>query len=145
MKCLYCTNDTKVIDKRDVENIIRRRRECLSCNKRFTTYEKAHINLMIIKKNGLQEKFDRQKLITGIQKACEKRPLTQETIETLADEIETELMGAGEEINSKKIGDLVMQKLEKIDKIAYVRFASVYKNFDNITQFEKTVKTLKSN
>ena len=144
MRCIYCANDTKVVDKRDAENIIRRRRECLSCAKRFTTYEKAHINLLIVKKNGEQERFDRQKLITGLQKAFEKRPIAQETIETMADEIETELMSIGEEVSSRKIGDIAMQKLEKLDKIAYVRFASVYKNFDSISQFEKTVKTLKS-
>src|SRR3989338_2442102 len=138
MRCIYCANDTKVVDKRDAENIIRRRRECLSCAKRFTTYEKAHINLLIVKKNGEQERFDRQKLITGLQKAFEKRPIAQETIETMADEIETELMSIGEEVSSRKIGDIAMQKLEKLDKIAYVRFASVYKNFDSISQFEKT-------
>ncbi|MBI5332761.1 MAG: transcriptional repressor NrdR [Candidatus Aenigmarchaeota archaeon] len=145
MKCIYCANDTKVIDKRDAENIIRRRRECLSCSKRFTTYEKAHVTLTVVKKNNEQEKFDRQKLITGLQKACEKRPIPEEVIESIADEIEIELMSIGEEVTSKKIGDIVMQKLEKLDKIAYVRFASVYKNFDSISQFEKTVKTLKSN
>ena len=144
MRCIYCANDTRVVDKRDAENIIRRRRECLSCAKRFTTYEKAHINLLIVKKNCEQERFDRQKLITGLQKAFEKRPIAQETIETMADEIETELMSIGEEVSSRKIGDIAMQKLEKLDKIAYVRFASVYKNFDSISQFEKTVKTLKS-
>jgi len=144
MRCIYCANDTRVVDKRDAENIIRRRRECLSCSKRFTTYEKARVTLTIIKKNNEQERFDRQKLITGLQKAFEKRPIAQETIETMADEIETELMSIGEEVSSRKIGDIAMQKLEKLDKIAYVRFASVYKNFDSISQFEKTVKTLKS-
>ncbi len=143
MRCLFCNKDTKVVDKRDGDEITRRRRECLSCKKRFTTHERAHINLMVVKKDGRRETFDRQKILSGIIKACEKRPVSQETIEKTVNEIETELRSFGEEIFSTDIGERVMQKLKKMDKVAYVRFASVYRNFDDIVEFEKELKILK--
>ncbi len=144
MRCLFCGKDTKVVDKRDGDEITRRRRECLSCGKRFTTHERAHINLMVIKKDGSREKFDRQKLVMGLLKAFEKRPVSQESIENLANEVETELRSHGEEILSKDVGEITMNKLKILDKIAYVRFASVYRNFDDLVEFENELKVLKS-
>lgn len=144
MRCLFCGKDTKVVDKRDGDEITRRRRECLSCKKRFTTHERAHINLMVVKKDGSRENFDRQKITSGIMKACEKRPVSQETIEKAVSEIEIELRSFGEEVLSTDIGELVMQKLKKLDKVAYVRFASVYRNFDHISEFEKELKVLRN-
>ena len=144
MKCPFCSAETKVIDKRDTEDITRRRRECLNskCKKRFTTYERAEINLMVIKKDKRREPFNREKLKTGMIKACEKRPVSQENIEKVINEIEAKLR-AYDEIESKMIGSLVMKKLKKLDKIAYVRFASVYREFEDINEFRKTIKELK--
>ena len=143
MRCPYCSNEeTKVVDKRDVEGITRRRRECMECKKRFTTHEKAQINLIVIKKDSRKEEFSREKLRLGIVKACEKRPITQEQIEEVVDDIELKLMKMGE-VESKKIGELVMKKLLRMDKIAYVRFASVYRSFDDVNAFEKEVKLIK--
>lgn len=145
MKCPFCSTETKVIDKRDSENITRRRRECLNqkCKKRFTTYERVETNLRVIKKDNSREAFDREKLKTGILKACEKRPITEEQIEKAINEIEIKLRSYGIEIESKKIGDLVMKKLKKLDKIAYIRFASVYHEFKDIDEFKNTIKELK--
>jgi len=144
MKCLFCNKETKVIDKRDGDETTRRRRECLSCSKRFTTHERAEINLIVVKKDGRREKFDRQKLVSGFLRACEKRPVSQEMIEKATDDIETNIRSYGQEVPSKDIGELVMQKLRLLDKVAYVRFASVYRNFDDISAFEKEVKVLKN-
>ncbi|MBI2076639.1 MAG: transcriptional repressor NrdR [Candidatus Aenigmarchaeota archaeon] len=143
MRCPYCSGEeTKVVDKRDVEEITRRRRECIACKKRFTTYEKAQVNLIVIKKDGRKEEFSREKLRLGIVKACEKRPITEEQIEAAVDDIESRLMRLGQ-VESKKIGELVMKKLLKLDEIAYVRFASVYRSFDDVKAFEKEVKMIK--
>ncbi|MBI5061073.1 MAG: transcriptional repressor NrdR [Candidatus Aenigmarchaeota archaeon] len=144
MRCVFCGNDTKVIDKRDNEETIRRRRECISCDKRFTTYERPEINLIVIKKDGRREGFRRDKILNGVLRACEKRPISRETIEKLVDDIEKELREYGDEIESKKIGDMVMEKLKALDKIAYIRFASVYRSFDDIGSFEKELKQLRS-
>ncbi|MFA5084609.1 MAG: transcriptional regulator NrdR, partial [Candidatus Paceibacterota bacterium] len=131
MICPFCSAETKVIDKRDVDGITRRRRECLNakCVKRFTTYERTEISLKVIKKDNRREDFSRDKLSAGITRACEKRPVSTEDIEKMLNEIESRLRGYGTEIRSSTIGELVMNKLRKIDKIAYVRFASVYKDF----------------
>lgn len=146
MRCPYCSNETKVVDTRESnEDTIRRRRECLKCKKRFTTYERIEtIELIVVKKDGRREPFDRNKLKTGIMKACEKRPITIDTIERIVEDIDTELRRQDTtEIPSKLIGQLVMKKLYKIDKVAYIRFASVYREFKDIKSFEKELKMLK--
>jgi len=143
MRCPYCNKEEiKVIETRETsETITRRRRECLTCTKRFTTYERIElVELVIIKKNNSRELFDRQKLISGMKKACEKRPVTQEQIEKTVDSIESELRQQESiEIPSKKIGELIMRKLKKLDKIAYIRFASVYRDFTDLDSFKKEI------
>jgi len=147
MKCPYCTQiETQVLDSRDSEDLssIRRRRECLGCGKRFTTYERVDtVDLSIIKKDGRREQFDRNKLMMGIRKAFEKRPVSMETIEETVEEIEKELRKRESiEIPSKVIGALVMRRLRVIDKVAYIRFASVYREFEDIESFEKEIRSL---
>ncbi len=147
MKCPYCSYaETKVTDKRDSDEvgITRRRRECLKCEKRFTTYERVeNLDLVVVKKDGRREQFDRKKLLTGIHKACEKRPVSTEDIEKKVDEIEAEVRKLeGKEISSKEIGELVMRKLKGLDKVAYIRFASVYKEFDDLETFKKELEKL---
>ncbi len=147
MKCPYCGfEETRVIDSRDSETfeITKRRRECEKCQKRFTTFERVEgIQLFVVKKDGRREPFIREKLMTGIQKACEKRPVSLGVIERMVNEIETKLRNTeGLEINSSVIGDLVMKKLEKIDKIAYVRFASVYREFSDVETFSKELEKM---
>lgn len=147
MRCPYCMfEDTKVIDSRQDEDIVRRRRECEKCEKRFTTFERAEIvEFYVIKKDNRRELFDRKKLRSGIIKACEKRPISQEKIEELVDLIEKKLRQRKTlEVNSTTIGDCVMKKLKSIDSIAYIRFASVYKEFDDIESFEATLDNLKN-
>ncbi len=146
MRCPYCGNkNDSVIDSRVSKNAssVRRRRECLRCKRRFTTYEYVEkIPLMIIKKDGRREAFDRQKLINGILKACEKRPVSVERIERLVDDIERKLEKKyDQEVKSKDIGELVMKSLHELDEIAYVRFASVYRQFRDVGQFMKELKT----
>lgn len=147
MKCPYCGfENSKVVDKRDAagKNATRRRRECLSCNKRYTTYEYIEENpLIIIKKDGTREQFDRQKLQKGILKACEKRPVSVEKIDKIVTDIEGKLRSKGEEILSRKIGDEIMKALKKTDKVAYIRFASVYREFQDIEEFKKELKELR--
>jgi transcriptional repressor NrdR len=145
MRCPYCDfNETKVIDSRNSDRSIRRRRECESCGKRFTTYERAElVDLFVVKKDGRREPFDRQKLLAGIMRACEKRPVSHEKIEQMVDGIERELRGRESiEIRSKEIGGMVMKKLKRIDKVAYIRFASVYRSFEDVHEFEKELKKL---
>ncbi len=149
MKCPFCAStESKVVDKRETESdqVTRRRRECLSCKKRYTTYERLEtIALTVVKKGNVRMQFDREKLLKGILKACEKRPIPRETIEKSVDEIEGELKTLDvSEVESKKIGKLVIKKLKKLDKIAYIRFASVYKDFKDIEEFEKELQKLKS-
>ena len=147
MDCPYCGyHDSKVIDSRDVNDGIRRRRQCLSCGSRFTTYERLQpTSLFVIKKDERREEFSRDKLLTGIRKACEKRPLPIGTVEKLVDEIEAELYRLGKaEILTKVIGDMVMEKLKSLDYIAYIRFASVYRDFADITALKQEVDTLVS-
>jgi transcriptional repressor NrdR len=147
MLCPYCRSDKlKVVDKRESDDkSIRRRRECLKCKKRFTTYERIEaVPLIVIKRDKRREPFDRDKLRTGIMKACWKRPISQEKIEKIVDEIETELRNADKtEIRSRDIGELVMNKLKDLDEVAYIRFASVYRRFKDIQSFERELKGLK--
>lgn len=145
MRCPYCGNrKDSVIDSRVSKNAssVRRRRECLKCKRRFTTYEYVErIPLMVIKKDSRREPFDREKLMGGILKACEKRPVSVERIEKLVDGIERRLEKKYEqEVKSKEIGELVMNNLHDIDEIAYVRFASVYRQFKDVNQFVKEIK-----
>jgi transcriptional repressor NrdR len=145
MNCPYCSfSDSKVIDSRDVNEGIRRRRQCLSCNARFTTYERLQpASLFIIKKDQRREEFNREKLLSGVRKACEKRPLPTGAIEKLVDEIEAELYHMGKaEISSTLIGDMVMEKLKSLDYIAYIRFASVYREFADISALKEAVDNL---
>ena len=137
MRCPYCGhNDSKVIDSRDVNEAIRRRRECLECSARFTTYERLQaVSLLVIKKDGRREEFNREKLIIGIRKACAKRPVSQETIEQMVDDIEDRLRKSGKaEVDASTIGDMVMERLRQLDGIAYIRFASVYRAFADVDE-----------
>lgn len=147
MKCPFCENqETEVTETRESEDYstTRRRRECLKCQKRFTTYERVEtVPLSVIKKDGRREPFSREKLRAGLVKACEKRPVSLDLIESLVDEIEKELMNkATNEIPSKTIGNIALRKLKKIDKIAYLRFASVYLDFEDISDFEAMIEKL---
>lgn len=147
MKCPYCGySESKVVDSRptDEEAAIRRRRECEKCSKRFTTYEKIEeMPLIIVKKDGSREVYQRSKMMNGLLRACEKRPISISQIEAIADDIEKELYNSMEkEIESKKIGELVMSRLKKIDDVAYVRFASVYRQFKDINTFLEELNKL---
>ena len=147
MNCPFCGyHDSKVIDSRDVNDGVRRRRQCLRCDLRFTTYERIErASLLIIKKDGRREEFNREKLLAGIRKACDKRPLAGGTVESLVDEIEGEVYQAGKsEIPSSLVGDMVMARLKKADQIAYIRFASVYREFADITTLKAEVDSLAS-
>ena len=149
MKCPFCSSDEdKVIDSRSSNEgkSVRRRRECLKCDKRFTTYEYVEeIPLMVIKKDGRREAFDRNKIISGIMKACEKRPVSVEKIEGIVDRVEKELQKSfDKEVKAQVVGELVMDLLHKVDEVAYVRFASVYRQFKDINQFMKELKDLLS-
>jgi len=145
MKCPYCGEaESKVIDSRDLGDGIRRRRQCLGCNGRFTTYERLQpYNIFVIKKDGRREEFNRDKLSQGIRKACEKRPLVTGVIDKLIDNIESELHGLGKtEVSGSHIGDLVMEGLKKLDHVAYIRFASVYREFTDIGDLKEAVDDL---
>ncbi|MGI6204296.1 MAG: transcriptional regulator NrdR [Anaerovoracaceae bacterium] len=147
MRCPFCENDdTKVIDSRHTEDgyAIRRRRECMSCGKRFTTYEKVEEQLLVvIKKDGSRQAFDRNKIVSGIVKACEKRPVAYADMERIADEIERGLNNMMEkEVTSTFIGELVMDKLKDLDEVAYVRFASVYRQFTDVSTFISEIEKM---
>lgn len=147
MKCQFCdNNDTKVIDSRPTEDghAIRRRRECDNCGKRFTTYEKIEESIiMIIKKDGSRQAFDRDKVTNGIIRACEKRPVTMADVERITNEIERGLNNLMEkEVKSEFVGELVMEELKKLDEVAYVRFASVYRQFTDVDTFIKEIEKL---
>ena len=145
VNCPYCGHyDSKVIDSRDVNDGIRRRRQCLQCDSRFTTYERLQpAGLFVIKKDQRREEFSREKLLSGIRKACEKRPLPSGTADKLADDIEAELYQLGKtEIPTAVIGDMVMARLKKLDHIAYLRFASVYREFADITTLKEEIDSL---
>ena len=144
MLCPFCNNtETKVTDKRDSKEATRRRRECLSCKKRFTTYERADLELYVAKKDGRRVPYNRDKIFLGIIKACEKRPVSHEKIDRVIANIEAKLRTKGKEIQSKKIGEIVMRELKKLDNVAYIRFASVYKEFADVADFKKELKELK--
>lgn len=148
MICPYCQSpDTRVVDKRETPDLkaTRRRRECLKCKKRFTTYERLEqADLFVIKKDKRREPFNREKLKNGIIKACQKRPISYETIEKILNEIESELRKKNRtEVTSQEIGSIVIKKLKTLDKVAYIRFASVYREFEDISSFEKELRSLK--
>mgnify|MGYP001606481788 CR=1 FL=1 len=144
MECPYCTGASKVTDKRKSPEGIRRRRECLKCKKRFTTYERlSHGEFYIIKKDNRREKYDRKKLEMGIERAFEKRPVAKEKITKMINEIEEQLGKTGKkEVKSSFLGELVMKKIKKLDNIAYIRFASVYRDFQDISDFKKELRGL---
>lgn len=147
MKCPYCDHqESKVIDSRESKKglSIRRRRECLACRRRFTTYEKIEeIPYMVVKKDGSRQPFDSQKLLRGLLKACEKRPIPIKKVEEIVEEIESKLHErADKEIRSSEIGQYVMERLRELDKVAYVRFASVYREFRDVSEFKRELETL---
>ncbi len=147
MKCPFCGyEESKVVDSRPIEesNSIKRRRECIKCEKRFSTFERIEtVPVMVIKKNGERVRFDRQKVAMGIVRACEKRPVSSEVIDKAVSEIETAISGSlNSEIESSVIGELVMEKLKGIDEVAYVRFASVYRQIKDVNTFVEEVQKL---
>ena len=147
MKCPYCSHlKDRVIDSRssNENRSVRRRRECMKCKRRFTTYESVEeISMMVVKRDGRRETFDRNKIISGILKACEKRPVSLHKVEDLVDKVERELYKKYEkEVRVESIGELVMERLHKIDEVAYVRFASVYRQFKDINHFMSELKDL---
>ncbi|MGZ8382604.1 MAG: transcriptional regulator NrdR [Nitrospira sp.] len=147
MKCPFCDDvEDKVVDSRMAKEgeVIRRRRECLSCKRRYTTYERVEETMpAVVKKDGRREPFDRGKIVSGLKKACEKRPISTATIETVTDRIEKRIQDMGEtEIVSTAVGEEVMKELSQLDQVAYVRFASVYREFKDIDQFMDEIKTL---
>jgi transcriptional repressor NrdR len=148
--CPFCSHGlTRVVDKREGASgkITRRRRECQKCGRRFTTFERVEtLDLLVIKKDGRREIFDRVKLRSGIIKACEKRPVSSDDIEKIIDEVEAELRKNGKgEVSSKKIGELITKRLKKLDEVAYIRFASVYRQFADLSDFEKELTNLSKN
>ncbi|MGO5065898.1 transcriptional regulator NrdR [Clostridium sp. LCP25S3_F8] len=147
MKCPYCAYaESKVVDSRSTEDgsSIRRRRECLKCNRRYTTYEKIETTpILVIKKNMSREYFDRNKMVNGLMKACQKRPVSRKQIEQIADEVERHISNEMlTEVNTDKIGQIIMKNLKKIDEVSYVRFASVYRQFKDINTFMEEIKNL---
>lgn len=145
MRCIFCnSNNTRVIETRDLGNTIRRRRECLNCKGRFTTYERIEYSpIIVVKKNGSKERFNIEKIKQGVLKACEKRPVTPEQINIIANKIEAQLLANGKrKVTSKEIGLKVIKHLKRIDKVAYIRFASVYKEFRHLADFKDEIKRL---
>lgn len=145
MRCPYCGyEDSRVIDSREMDDTVRRRRQCLGCELRFTTHEKVETStLMVIKKDSRREEFQRDKLVAGLRKACTKRPVSYEALERLADDVEAELHRLGRaEVPSSAIGEMVMERLKRLDHIAYIRFASVYRQFADIGSLKQEVDTL---
>jgi transcriptional repressor NrdR len=144
MRCPYCKNDdTKVVDKRDVEGKAKRRRECLKCEKRFNTLEHLEeIDLTVVKKDGRREDFDQDKLKRGIVIACQKRPVSTETIERMIATIQDKLRKEGKEVGSQVVGQLVSKELKRVDDVAYIRFASVYKDFSDAADFKRELQQL---
>ncbi len=146
MKCPFCgATDARVVDTRDVSDAIRRRRECEKCRQRFTTYERiASVNLLVAKRDERREKFARDKLLSSMQTACGKRPVPAGVLEDAAREIESDLYGLGEaEVQSRVIGEMVMERLRQIDGVAYVRFASVYRRFADVDRMAEEIEALK--
>lgn len=150
MKCPFCAEpDTQVIDTRETDegDIVRRRRRCPSCDKRFTTYERIELKLpQVVKKNGSRADFDRSKLMGSMALALRKRPVTTEALEAAVDSIEHQLLSLAErEVPSDKVGELVMKELRKLDKVGYVRFASVYRNFEDVDEFSAAIREITKN
>ena len=148
MKCPYCGSEAlRTLETRDSpDNAVRRRKECAECNRRFTSYEYVEtVELMVNKKDGRLERFDENKIVRGLQKACEKRPVTTDQIHGLAEHVRQDLMSLGrEEVSSQQIGDLVMKYLREFDRVAYIRFASVYKKFEEPEDFKKLLKEVRA-
>ena len=148
MKCPYCGSENlKTLETRDSpDNTVRRRKECGDCGKRFTSYEYVEsVELMVRKKDGRPERFDLNKIVRGLQKACEKRPVSMEQIHELAERVRQDLTMLGkDEVTSRQVGDLVMKYLKKLDRVAYVRFASVYKSFEEPEDFTRVLKEVKA-
>jgi len=143
MKCKFCDSETKVTDKRESHEGTRRRRECLKCKKRFTTYEKPEEkDIIVVKKDGRREHFLDEKLRLGLIKACQKRPVSMEEIDKIVEEIKEKLLKKGKEVKGSVIGEMVMNKLKKLDKVAYIRFASVYRDFKDVKDFKKEIRGL---
>ena len=147
MRCPFCQDpENKVIDSRESQegSVIRRRRECLACSRRFTTYERVEELIpLIVKKDGRREAYDREKVLAGLKKACEKRPVSTEQLEQTLDDLERKLQETGEkEVPSSRVGEEVMRRLQDLDEVAYVRFASVYRSFRDITEFMSELKEL---
>ena len=144
MLCPFCLHtDTRVIDKRDIEGLVKRRRECLKCSKRFNTKENVEsVELKVIKKDGAREDFSHEKIKRGISRACEKRPISSEQINKMIFNIEEKLRRKGKEVQSTYIGELVSKELKKLDQVAYIRFSSVYKDFSDVDDFKKEIKGL---
>jgi len=145
MKCPYCSKpDSKVVNSRELPDAVRRRRECLSCHRRYTTFERLETTLLVIKRDGRREEFDRRKLLEGIRRACHKRPISVGQIEELVSRVENELRGLGlPEVESQRIGEMVMSRLMLLDDIAYVRFASVYRRFQDVNSLMAEVEGFK--
>ena len=146
MRCPYCGHsDSKVTNSREADSGIRRRRECRSCGVRFTTYERVQSTaLLISKQDNRREEFNREKLVSGIRKACAKRPISSRTIEKMVEDIEAELQHLGQgEVPTSIVGEMVMERLQKVDRVAYIRYASVYRDFQDIESFELAVKDLR--
>ena len=144
MLCPYCSHaDTKVTDKRDADGATRRRRECLKCEKRFSTRENVEWSEMrVVKKDGRREAFNREKIKTGIMRACEKRPVSDAGIEKMITKIEEKLRKRGKEVSTSMVGEFVSNELKKVDSVAYIRFASVYRDFTDVSDFKKEIKEL---
>ncbi len=144
MRCVFCGEiNSKVIDSRTIDDntCIKRRRECLSCGKRFTTYEKIESPVVVVKKDGTRQQFDKDKLLNGLVRACEKRPVSLRQLEEVVDAVESEIYNMGKrEISSQDIGEVVMSKLKNLDDVAYVRFASVYREFKDVNTFLSELK-----
>lgn len=148
MKCPYCADpNTQVVDTRENEegDTVRRRRRCLACDKRFTTYERVELQLpLVVKKNGSRVDYDRDKIMASMALALRKRPVTTESVDAAIDRIEERLVTLGErEVASDRVGELVMRELKKLDKIAYIRFASVYRNFEDLDEFSDAIREVK--
>jgi len=146
MHCPYCSGkDSRVIDTREVGDGIRRRRECLSCKRRFTTYERvAPTSVLVVKRDGRREDFSREKIIEGMRKACTKRPISTETLEDIAAQIESRIYDLGQrEVESSLIGEMVMDRLRELDEVAYVRFASVYRRFADVDSLAQEIEALR--
>jgi len=147
MKCPFCGYlEDKVVDSRPTEEgiSIRRRRECVKCGARFTTYEKIEtVPLMVIKRDGTRQSFERNKVLTGLIKACEKRPVSAAQVESIADEVEQQILNSmKKEVTSEELGELIMEKLKELDQVAYVRFASVYKSFKDVDTFMEELRKM---